>query len=201
MERSIEANSEVSDQPVAGEGLDDNRALRKKRRREERLREREAARQWRARRQITAKVLFGVVGLAGAALATWLIARAPREPRVEGALVSEQGIHWHANLAIVIGGQPVTIPANIGIGGVHADMHTHIENDQIHVEINRPVRDNDVRLGKFFEVWGEKFDSQCVLDVCNAEGRKVKLLVNGAENSEFENYRIKDGDRIEIRYE
>ena len=32
-------------------------------------------------------------------------------------------------------------------------------------------------------------------------GSKVIMTVNGEENFEFENYQMRDGDKIELRYE
>ena len=39
------------------------------------------------------------------------------------------------------------------------------------------------------------------MDKKNDQGGTVKMLVNGKENAEFENYLMKDGDKIEISYE
>lgn len=63
------------------------------------------------------------------------------------------------------------------------------------------MRQSDTRLAKFFEAWGKEFSSQCILDVCNGEEGTVRMLVNGEENTDFENYHMKDDDRIEIRNE
>lgn len=131
----------------------------------------------------------------------WMIMRSPEMPDEEDPLISGSGIHWHADLDIVINGEPVTIPANIGLTSGHADTHTHKVNDQIHLEMNRPVRLSDTQLGLFFDVWGEEFSSECVMDVCNEDGKSVRMYVNGEENFEFAAYHMKDGDQIEIRYE
>lgn len=177
------------------------KALLKQQRREEKSRQREEAvsqqQRWRKVRQ---SLLWGIsllLIIAGG----WAIARSPKISDEDNPLISKRGIHWHPNLEIWIKGERVTIPANIGLGGIHADTHTHKENDQIHLEMSRPVRLNDTRLGKFFDTWGKEFNAQCVLDACNGEVGTVKMFVNGEENKEFENYHMKDGDQIEIRYE
>lgn len=175
--------------------------MRKQQRREEKKRhQQEEARRKQLKRRFTQALLWGIpilLILAGA----WAYARSPKISDADNPLISRHGIHWHPNLAIWIKGERAIIPANIGLGGVHADTHTHTENDQIHLEMSRPVRESDTRLAKFFETWGKEFNSQCILDICNSEDGTMKMFVNGEENFEFENYHMKDGDQIEIRYE
>lgn len=131
-----------------------------------------------------------------------------------GELVSQGGIHWHPKLTILIKGQKQTIPANIGIGMQYAgyprydammkmtDMHTHDDTGVLHWEVMEgPVTKEDVRLGSFFAVWGKKFDGSCILDYCNGPEGSVTMSVNGEPNTEFQNYLVKDGDKIEIRYQ
>lgn len=129
-------------------------------------------------------------------------------------IVSAEGIHWHPHLSIFIKGQEQIIPANVGIGSEYAkqprydrmmgmtDVHTHDSFGTLHWEVMQgPVIKDDIRLGNFFSIWGKQLTSQCVLDYCNGPNGMVKFIVNGKENSEFEKYLVKDGDKIEIRYE
>lgn len=131
-----------------------------------------------------------------------------------GNLVSKTGIHWHPELKIIIKGEPDTIPANIGIGMQYAgyprydsmmemtDMHTHDDSGTLHWEVMAgPVVKEDMRFGSFFAIWGKKFDSSCILENCNGPEGAVKMFVNGEPNTEFQNYIVKDNDKIEIRYE
>jgi len=177
------------------------KALLKKQKREEKQRQREQARLAAQRKKSITRALLWGVPIILIALGVWAIARLPKTANEDNPLISRRGIHWHPNLEISIKGERVTIPANIGLGAVHADTHTHKENDQIHLEMSRPVRESDTRLAKFFETWGEEFNSQCILDACNGEEGTVRMFVNGEENTEFENYHMKDGDNIEITYE
>lgn len=132
----------------------------------------------------------------------------------EGDTISKEGIHWHPELTIYIKGQKQVIPANIGIGMQYAgyprfdpmmgmtDMHTHDNSGTLHWEVMEGlVTKDDVRIGTFFRVWGKTFSKDCVFDYCNGPGGVVTMFVNGKENAEFENYLVKDGDKIEIRYE
>ncbi len=131
-----------------------------------------------------------------------------------GDLVSKTGIHWHPELKIVVKGEETKIPANIGIGMQYAgyprydpmmrmtDMHTHDDSGTLHWEVMEgPVTKEDVRIGSFFAIWGKKFDGSCILENCNGSEGTVKMFVNGELNTEFQNYLVKDGDKIEIRYE
>lgn len=178
------------------------KALLKKQKREERQRQREQARLAAQRKKNITRALLWGIPIVLIALGAWAITRLPKISNEDDPLISRRGIHWHPNLDISIKGERVTIPANIGLGGgIHADTHTHKENDQIHLEMSRPVRLSDTRLVKFFEAWGEMFNSECILDNCNGEEGTVKMFVNGQESFEFENYHMNDGDKIEIRYE
>jgi len=95
----------------------------------------------------------------------------------------------------------VDIPTNIGIGAVHNPMHTHESDGTIHMEYGGLVHEKDVLLGNFFKTWGKDFSSEGIMGSINGEDGVLKMTVNGIENSEFENYSIKDGDRIEIVFE
>jgi len=129
-------------------------------------------------------------------------------------LVSSNGIHWHPDLAIYLDGQRVDIPSNIGLVGGHAPIHTHDEvadqretggvdegHKPLHLEFGSAVRNDDLRLGNFFEIWGQPFSSECILDRCVSEGDILTMMVNGEENTDFENYIMSDGDRIEIFFD
>ncbi len=174
---------------------------RKKLRREQKKLQQDAAAQGRQRKATFKKTaVWSAVGLVGLAI-VWLVITTVRSP-VSPDVIAPSGLHWHADLAVSIKGQPVEIPANIGMGGaMHADVHTHKVNDQMHYEMKRAVRKQDLRLGRFFEEWGETFTNQCVIDSCNGPEGTVKMTVNGQPNTEFDNYVIQDKDRIEVRYE
>ncbi len=120
----------------------------------------------------------------------------------EENIVSRNGIHWHPELTISIKGKQQEIPANMGIGGAaHQPIHTHDTSGTLHLEISGLVRKDQTKLGNLFTIWGKEFNSKCVFDNCNGDQGTMKMLVNGKENNEFENYQMKDKDKIEIRYE
>jgi len=68
-------------------------------------------------------------------------------------------------------------------------VHTHDSTGIIHVEFPRK---HDFTLRDFFTVWDEPF---------NKEGYSVSLTVNDEESLERESLILRDGDKIEIKYE
>ncbi len=119
----------------------------------------------------------------------------------KGNIISRNGIHWHPQLSISIKGKQQEIPKDIGIGAVHQRIHTHDASGTLHMEMSGLVTRDETKLGNFFKIWGKTFNREQILDKKNREEGKVKMFVNGKENNKFENYLMKDGDKIEIRYE
>ncbi len=106
-------------------------------------------------------------------------------------------LHIHSNLKILIDGEEIEIPANIGVSeGVMRPVHTHDSTGEIHIE--GPYK-RDFTVGDFFLVWEKTLNSNCVFDYCSEKG-ELKFFVNGKENNEFENYVMKDRDQIRIQY-
>ncbi len=112
--------------------------------------------------------------------------------KVDSEIISRSGLHWHTQLMIYVKGERIEIPHNIGIGAVHMPMHTHEDLPTIHLEFGGVVKKRDLTLGQFFKIWDKEFDSF---------GPNVKMTVNGNENTELGSYQMKDGDKIELRYE
>lgn len=122
----------------------------------------------------------------------WYIATRPPIP--ESDIVSRTGFHWHPELAIYIKGEKQEIPVNIGIGAVHQPIHTHEDSDQgiIHMEFQGLTLKQGATLGQFFKNWGKDMRSF---------GANMKMFVNGEENAEYENYVMRDRDKIELRFD
>ena len=118
-----------------------------------------------------------------------------------GSGPGKEYVHWHAQLNIIINGEEITIPANVGIpvdsgNNVHPEViHTHATDNILHKE--GPA---DLTLGNFFDVWDRTFSSECIFDFCNSEEGTVKMYVNGQPNTEFGDYIFKDNDIIAIEY-
>jgi len=130
---------------------------------------------------------------------SWYVVKQPPIPASD--IISRKGVHWHPELSIYIKDKQQEIPANLGIGVTHQMIHTHDTTGVLHLEIQGLVVKNDTTLSRFFKIWGKQFDSNCIFESCNGPNGKLKMLVNGRENTEFENYPMQDKDKIEIRYE
>ncbi len=140
---------------------------------------------------------FTIVIIAILVLAVGLIwwAKANQKEQVasgDSNILSMQGLHTHPELKIFVKGEQIEIPQNVGIGAVHQPMHTHDDVPIVHLEYPAKVTREDTRLGKFFTVWGKDF---------REFGQDVTMTVNGEPNTEYENYEMKDGDKIELHYE
>jgi len=107
-------------------------------------------------------------------------------------LIAQNGIHWHPELEIYVKGEKVEIPQGVGIGVTHEPMHTHEDLPIIHQEFQSVVRKGDIKLGKFFQIWGKDMRSF---------GTNMKMTVNGKENTEYEDYVMQDKDKIELRFD
>ena len=107
-------------------------------------------------------------------------------------IVATKGIHWHPEVKVFVKGIEQPIPQNIGLGAVHSPMHTHEDLPIIHLEFAGLVKKQDITLGKFFTLWGKDIRSF---------GTTLRMTVNGVENTEYENYLFKEGDKIELFYE
>lgn len=120
-------------------------------------------------------------------------------------VISTRGVHWHPQIEIYVQGEKQEIPANIGIGMQYAStptfdqnmrmtaMHTHEPDGTIHLEFPARVTREDTKLKNFFAIWGK--------DMMGDFGTLAKMTVNGEENAELGEYEMKDGDKIELRYE
>jgi len=142
-----------------------------------------------------------VLGFAGVGIFAWRAIDFQSLFSEESAVLAPNGIHWHAHLSIKILGQEQEIPAGIGLGVVENPIHTHEPDGVIHMEFSGRVTEDDIRLGKFFKIWGKTFNKDCIFDKCSGPEGQLKMFVNGQENFDFENYVMRDGDRIEIIFQ
>jgi hypothetical protein len=113
--------------------------------------------------------------------------------------------HVHSHLDVYVDGQPVVVPAGIGIditdpavrtfdvdgatqyGGINppcdkpciSPLHTHDVSGTIHTE--SATRKNNT-LGQLFTEWGVKLDQTCVSTYCTPD-TKVANYVNGEKST------------------
>ena len=167
--------------------------------REQKLLEQNKLQARRKAKKMTKTILISVAAIGAIGGLIWY--GATRPPLPENAIISRTGLHWHSELSIEINGQKQDISAEIGLGVVHNPVHTHDTTGTIHLEFSGLVKKDDLKSGQFFKIWGKQFNTNCVFDFCSSDGKTVKMFVNGKENMEFENYEMKDKDKIEIKYE
>ncbi len=133
-------------------------------------------------------IIIGVVVVIFGGAVWWSKSLQSRDPN----LISKNGIHWHPELIIYIKDKKFEIPQDIGLGAVHRPVHTHDDLPLIHLEFQGIVRKKDITLGQFFKSWGKDI---------NSLGANVSMTVNDEPNTQLENYEMKDGDKIILRYE
>lgn len=108
--------------------------------------------------------------------------------------------HVHAHLSLYINGQPVAVPANIGIAydqGCYYWLHTHDSSGIIHIEA--PSQEN-FALGTFFKLWHEQFGQlQYPQQLDQTSGWTV--YVNGKKfNGDFHTIALKSHLLITMAY-
>ncbi len=156
--------------------------------------------------KITAYSIIALVVIGG----IWFFLSLPKPEQknydVGGLSFPLGNIHWHATPTIAICGENVSLPKpapgqHLGSGllHMHDDMLFHIEGS-----VSSP---SQITLGAMMSNIGKSFSQTTLLGKKNGDpcptGKEgnVQLIVNGVENSEFENYIIKDGDKIEMHFE
>jgi hypothetical protein len=114
--------------------------------------------------------------------------------------------HVHAHLDVFVNGEPVRVPAGIGIN-IHdpavkramlkdgtfaygsidppckkpciSPLHTHDDSGILHTESKTPTPNH---LGQFFTEWAVKLDRRCVGGYC-APQAAIAIFVNGEQHS------------------
>jgi hypothetical protein len=109
-------------------------------------------------------------------------------------------LHIHPHLDVKVNGNPVTLPANIGIsqqlykdrslaqyGAMSgmAPLHTHDDSGTVHVE-STVIR--NYTLGEFLNIWGKDLGG----------GKTVKVSVDGKPIPDYRNLILRDGEKISL---
>jgi hypothetical protein len=96
------------------------------------------------------------------------------------ALTAEgQVLHIHQHLDVLVDGDPVEVPAGIGIDANQqfiSELHTHDATGIMHVEA--PKRDA-FTLGQFFSVWGVPLSASQLGGLRTGDGKQLRVWVNG----------------------
>lgn len=89
--------------------------------------------------------------------------------------------HYHPNLQIVIGGERVPLPGNIGVDpstGAMSAVHTHESDGTIHIEAEVPGE--VFTLGQLFTQWGVKLTATQIGGVKAEPGENLTVTSNGS---------------------
>jgi hypothetical protein len=139
-------------------------------------------------------VLFVVIGLLsiGKITGTTLVSTW-RDTEIKCLQFGHQNLalHIHPILEIIENGEPVTVPANIGVSSTcMAEVHTHDVTGTIHVESTEPGK--SFTLADFFTVWGVSIERN---------GAAPTIVVDGEEAVSADLVVLEDLQRIELTYE
>lgn len=96
--------------------------------------------------------------------------------------------HAHAELRIFVDGVEEKIPKDIGLDGCERALHTHEEDNVIHIEAQDR---HEYTLNDFFSVWRETI---------TRDGYSQELKVNEEIIQNHENVILADKQKIEIIY-
>jgi hypothetical protein len=125
--------------------------------------------------------------------------------------------HVHAHLDVFVDGDPLTIPAGIGIDtgnpAVRGDpesgyglrqeckrpcispLHTHAADGVLHTETKTPKPNT---LGQFFVEWDVRLDSSCVGEYCDPK-TSIAIYVGGqVHEGDPREIELSDGKEIAI---
>lgn len=108
--------------------------------------------------------------------------------------------HVHAHVSIYVNGQPMEIPAQVGIDNTQQCfywMHTHDTTGVIHIEAPGP---NNFVLGTFFDLWKQKFAQLGYIQQLN-QSSGWTVYVNGKlYNGDFRNISLTSHTLVTMGY-
>jgi hypothetical protein len=139
-------------------------------------------------------ILLGIV-----ASVIYFVVTAPRIATTE--FESTIGLHYHPHITITVNGENVPVPKNIGISTVHNPIHTHEDDNIIHLEFEGAVKKSDIVLGKFFDIWGQEWTATSFMGYPIDATHTLTMNVDGVENTEYRNLLMKDKQEIELIYQ
>ncbi|AJT65517.1 hypothetical protein [Streptomyces chattanoogensis] len=102
--------------------------------------------------------------------------------RAAGLEVSEMegtAIHFHTHLDVIVDGEPVQVPANLGIDPetrMMSELHTHDTRGVLHIE--GPAERRYI-LGQLFNEWGVRLNSRGIGGLKAGEGKTLTAYVDG----------------------
>jgi hypothetical protein len=108
-------------------------------------------------------------------------------------------VHYHAHLDVIVDGQPVTVPAFIGIDNAQqkiSALHTHDTSGVLHIEA---AQDTPFTLGQAFTEWGQALTATQVGPVALGSDKAVHVFVDGKElTTDPASYVLKAHDEVAV---
>jgi hypothetical protein len=106
----------------------------------------------------------------------------PARAKAAGLPLGPMGMaeHYHAHLDVLIDGQPVPVPANIGVdsfSGAMSYLHTHTADGLMHIEAG--TKGQAFTLGQLFTQWDVRLTPTQVGGLTATDGNALTLYVNG----------------------
>ncbi|WP_325096849.1 hypothetical protein [Mycolicibacterium vinylchloridicum] len=92
--------------------------------------------------------------------------------------------HIHAHLDVLVDGQPVAVPANIGVDqrrGRISPLHTHDDSGVIHIE--SPVK-RQFSIGELFSEWQVSLTADNIGALRAGDGKVLRVFVNGKQQAQ-----------------
>lgn len=150
-------------------------------------------------------VLATVVIFAGSSAISFVISPSKNiqtssiDNRTISKIIQSNGSHIHAALMIFVNGKTVDFSDS---RYQNQDMMTHFENGD---GITLHNHSKKAWLGMFFQTLNMTLAGNCLTlnngtSYCSDFDNQISFVVNGKQNSQFQHYVPKDGDRILISY-
>lgn len=106
-------------------------------------------------------------------------------------------MHIHPRVRIIVNGQDVPIPTNVGISAQgYQPIHTHDATGMLHIEA--PIV-RDFHLKDFFDTWGFVFSKQEVAGWYTNAAQPFTMTVNNQPSTAFGSLLLRDRDEIVLR--
>jgi hypothetical protein len=112
--------------------------------------------------------------------------------------LSEEIFHIHSLLHVYVNGQPVTVPANIGLDqstGTYSPLHTHDTSGIIHMEADQTY---PFTIGQVFAVWGVRFANDQLGPYKRRNGNQLQVYVDGKRVTDPVDYVMHEHDDIVV---
>jgi hypothetical protein len=107
--------------------------------------------------------------------------------------------HEHATLLMTVDGEPVAVPANIGVGPTSiAELHTHDTSGTLHLEAAGEITDGSFDLGHFFDTWGVTLDENCVGEHCKPDATIAFTVEGEPYTANPRTIALRDGVEIQL---